>query len=171
MAGFNYGYERNKMEREFAQIAAVCRAEGISEDTIEFIHRILLDELNSNRRFQTHAQSSYDSLRFPNEGNTSIDKNPLMDKYLESFSAVQVEIWEWAGWIEDLDTPEIIVWAQSLNETDRRLLALLAMDGLKQTEVAKILKKHDSAISRKMKQLRESLVKVLPERLKRKYIK
>lgn len=82
------------MEREFAQIAAVCRAEGIPEDTIELIHRILLDELNSNRRFQMHTQS-YDSLCFPDEENTSVDKNPLMDKYLESFSAVQVEIWEW----------------------------------------------------------------------------
>lgn len=79
MAGFNYGYARSKMEKEFAQIAAVCRAEGIPEDTIELIHRIMLDELNSNRRFQTHTQS-YDSLRFPNEGDTSADKNPLMDK-------------------------------------------------------------------------------------------
>ena len=158
------------MEREFAQIAAVCRAEGIPEDTIELIHRILLDELNSNRRFQMHTQS-YDSLCFPDEENTSVDKNPLMDKYLESFSAVQVEIWEWAGWIEDLDTPEIIVWAQSLNETDHLLLTLLIESSLKQTEVAKILEKHDSAISRKMKHLRESLEKVLPEWLKQKYIK
>lgn len=158
------------MEREFAQIVTVCRAEGIPEDTIELIHRIMLDELNSNRKFQTHTQS-YDSLRFPNEGDTSVDKNPLMDKYLESFSAVQVEIREWADWIEDLDTPEIIVWAQGLNEIDRRLLTLLIESSLKQTEVAKILKKHDSAISRKMKQLRESLEKVLPERLRKLYIK
>lgn len=158
------------MEREFAQIATVCRAEGIPEDTIELIHRILLDELNNNRKFQTHTQS-YDALRFPNEGNASVDKNPLMDKYLENFSVVQVEIWEWAGWIEDLDTPEIIEWAQELNETDHQLLTLLAMDGLKQTEAAKILERHGSAISRKMKQLRESLVKVLPEWLKQKYIK
>ena len=170
MAGFNYGYARNIMEQEFAQIAVVCRAEGIPEDTIELIHHIMLDELNSNRRFQTHTQS-YDSLRFPGEENTSVDKNPLMDKYLESFSVVQVEIWEWAGWIEDLDTPEIIMWAQSLNETDHLLLTLLAMDGLKQTEAAKILERHGSAISRKMKQLRESLEKVLPERLRKLYIK
>lgn len=170
MAGFNYGYERNKMEQEFAQIAAVCRAESIPEDTIELIHRIMLDELNSNRRASTHTQS-YDSLRFPDEEYISVDKNPLMDKYLESFSAMQVEIWEWAGWIEDLDTPEIIEWTRCLNKADRQLLTLLVEDGFKQTEVAKILEKHDSAISRKMKHLRESLAKVLPEWLKRKYIK
>lgn len=167
---FNYGYARNKMEQEFAQIAAVCRAEGIPEDTIELIHRILLDGLNSERCYRTHTQS-YDALQFPDGEDTSVDNNPLVNKYLESFSSPEVQIWKWAGWVEDLDTPEIIVWAQGLNEIDRRLLTLLAMDGLKQTEAAKILSKHDSAISRKMKQLRESLVKALPERLRKLYIK
>ena len=167
---FNYGYARNKMEQEFAQIAEVCRAEGIPEDTIELIHRILLDELNSERRHCTHTQS-YDALQFPDGEGASVDNNPLVNKYLESFSAPEVQIWKWAGWVEDLDTPEIIVWIQSLSETDRQLLTLLAMDGLKQTEAAKILEKHDSAISRHMRQLRESLQKVLPERLRKRYIK
>lgn len=158
------------MEKEFAQIAAVCRAEGIPEDTIESIHRIMLDGLNSERCYRTHTQS-YDALQFPDGEDTSVDNNPLVNKYLESFSSPEVQIWKWAGWVEDLDTPEIIVWARSLDEIDRRLLTLLAMDGLKQTEAAKILSKHDSAISRKMKQLRESLVKALPERLRKLYIK
>ncbi len=167
---FNYGYARNKMEQEFAQIAAVCRAEGIPEDTIELIHRILLDELNSDRCYRAHTQS-YDALQFPDGEDASVDNNPLVNKYLESFSSPEVQIWVWADWIEDLNTPEIIAWARSLDEIDRRLLTLLAMDGLKQTEAAKILSKHDSAISRKMKHLRESLEKVLPEWLKQKYIK
>lgn len=158
------------MEKEFAQIAAVCRAEGIPEDTIELIHRILLDELNSERRHCTHTQS-YDALQFPDGEGASVDNNPLVNKYLESFSVPEVQIWKRAGWVEDLDTPEIIEWARCLNEADRQLLTLLVEDGFKQTEVAKILEKHDSAISRKMKHLRESLAKVLPEWLKRKYIK
>ena len=152
---FNYGYARNKMEQEFAQIAAVCRTEGIPEDTIESIHRILLDELNSDRRYRAHTQP-YDALQFPDGEDASVDNNPLVNKYLESFSSPEVQIWKWAGWVEDLDTPEIIAWAQSLNETDHLLLTLLAMDGLKQTEAAKILERHGSAISRKMKQLREA---------------
>lgn len=167
---FNYGYARNKMEQEFAQIAEVCRAEGIPEDTIELIHRILLDELNSERRHCTHTQS-YDALQFPDGEDASVDNNPLVNKYLESFSAPEVQICEWAGWIEDLDTPEIIIWAQSLSEADHLLLTLLTEDGLKQIEAAKALGRHGSAISRKMKTLRESLTKVLPEWLRRKYIK
>lgn len=171
MAGYNYGYHRDKMEKEFAQIASVCRAEGIAEDTIEIIHHILLDELNSNRRFHTHTQS-YDGMRLPDDEHTSVDKNPLMDKFLKNFCMPQVEISELGqtGWIEDLDTPEIVIWVQSLDESESRLLSLLAMEGLKQKEAARILGKHDSAISRKMKQLRGSLWKILPEKSKKKYI-
>lgn len=158
------------MEQEFAQIAAVCRAEDIPEDTIELIHRILLSELNSDRRYRTHTQS-YDALQFPDGESAGVDNNPLVNKYLENFSAPEVQIWEWAGWIEDLDTPEVIVWVQSLDENDRRLLTLLAIDDLKQNETAKILEKHSSAISRKIKQLRKDLAKVMPEWLRKQYIR
>ena len=158
------------MEKEFAQIAAVCRAEGIPEDTIELIHRILLDELNSERRHCTHTQS-YDALQFPDGEGASVDNNPLVNKYLESLSAPEVQIWKWAGWVEDLDTPEIIEWARCLNEADRQLLTLLAMDGLKQTEAAKILEKHDSAISGLIRQLWELFLNFLPEGLIKRYIK
>ncbi len=160
--GFNYGYHRDKMEKEFAQIVATCRAEGVSEDTIELIHRIMLDELNSNRRYYNHAQS-YDGMRFLDDSSSSVDKNPLLEDYLEQFSTPQVEISEWSymSWIEDLDTPEIITWIRTLSDEDILLLTLLVVDGLRQTEAAKILRKHDSAISRKMRVLRESLTKVL----------
>lgn len=169
--GFNYGYHRDKMEKEFAQIVATCRAEGVSEDMIELIHRIMLDELNNDRRYYNHAQS-YDGMKFLDDSDSSVDKNPLLEDYLEQFSTPQVEISEWSytSWLEDLDTPEIITWFRTLSDEDILLLTLLVVDGLRQTEAAKILGKHDSAISRKMRALRESLTKVLPKRLKKKYM-
>lgn len=170
MAGFNYGYERNKMEREFAQIAAVCRAEGIQENTIEIIHRILLDEVNNDRRYYAHTQS-YDGLQFPDGETAEEGQSPLLKNHLERLSVVQAEIWTWSyfSWVEDIDTPEIAVWIKSLDESDIMLLTLLIVDNLKQAEAAKVLGKHESAISRKLKQLRESLAKILPEWLKREY--
>lgn len=82
-----------------------------------------------------------------------------------------MEICEWQrmDWIEDIDTPEIVIWLKSLDEEDILMLTLIVVDGMKQREVARALEKHDSAISRKMKRLRKSLEKVLPERLKRQY--
>lgn len=172
MVGYNYAYHREKMEKEFAQIASVCRAEGTSEDKIEAIHRLLLDELNSNRRFQTHTMS-YDGLQFADGDMVNEERSPLLRDHLEQFSVTQVDISEWGymAWLDDIDTPEIVEWIRTLGEEDILLLTLLVVDDLKQTEAAKILKKHDSAMSRKMKQLRESLAKILPESLRKRYIR
>lgn len=172
MAGYNYGYHRKKMEEEFEKIAAVCRAEGIAEDTIGTIHRILLDELNSNRKFYTHTQS-YDGLQFPDGEKADEGQSPLLKNYLDKFSVTQGEISEWGryGWIEDIELPELAIWVRSLDEGDILLLTLMVVNQMKQTEIARLLGKHDSAISRKMRKFRESLTKILPEWLKREYIK
>lgn len=172
MTGYIYATERYKMEQEFKQYAEVFRAAGMSEDKIEAWHRFLLDELNSNRRFQIHT-ISYDSLQF-SDGNMGDEaQSPLMKDYLEEFSAPQVEISEWGymAWLDDIDTPEIVEWLRTLGEEDILLFTLIIVDGMKQTEAAKILKKHNSAISRKMKGFREKLAKVLPEHIRREYIR
>lgn len=169
--GFNYGYNRNKMEKEFAEIAVICREDGMSEEKIESIHRLLLDILNNDRRYYTHSQA-YDGLQFMDGNEADEGCSPLLDKFQEQLSSVQVEICEWnrMAWIEDIDTPEIVVWLKSLKDDDIFMLTLIVVDGLKQTEVAKILGKHDSAISRKMKRLRNSLEKVLPDWLKKRLV-
>lgn len=168
--GFHYGYNRKKMEEEFAKIAAVCRAEGMPEEKIEMIRRLLLDVLNNDRRFYVHTQS-YDGLQFADGEEPEESRSPLLGKFTEQLSVTQVEICEWQrmDWVEDIDTPEIFIWLKSLDEGDILMLTLIVVDGMKQREVARSLEKHDSAISRKMKRLRESLEKVLPERLKRQY--
>jgi hypothetical protein len=168
--GFHYGYNRSKMEEEFAEIAAVCRAEGMPEEKIEMIHRLLLDVLNNDRCFYVHTQS-YDGLQFADGEEPEESRLPLLGKFTEQLSVTQVEICEWQrmDWVEDIDTPEIFIWLKSLDEGDILMLTLIVVDGMKQREVARALEKHDSAISRKMKRLRESLEKVLPERLKRQY--
>lgn len=172
MAGYNYGYNRSKMEQEFEKIAANCRAEGMPEDKIAAIHRIMLDELNSDRKFYIHTLS-YDGLQFPDGDRAEDGASPLLKDYLEQFSVAQTEISAWGrfSWLDDIETPEIIVWLQSLGESDILLLTLLVVDGMRQTEAAKVLGKHGSAISRKLKQLRKSLEKVLPEWIKKQYIK
>lgn len=168
----NYGYNRRKMEEEFAEIAVTCRAEGMSEEKIEMIHRLLLDMLNNDRCFYTHTQS-YDGLQFADGGDADESCLPLLGKFQEQLSVVQVEICKWGymDWLQDIDTPEISIWLESLDKGDILMLTLLVVDDMRQAEVAKVLEKHDSAISRKVKHLRKSLAKVLPEELKRRYIK
>lgn len=165
--GFNYGYGRKKMEEEFAKIAKLCRKEGMPEEKIEEIHDMMLEDLNKDRAFRVHTQP-LDGLRFPDGDEAEEGRSPLLDKFLGRLSVTQGEIYEWGrmDWIEDLDTVEIIVWVKEQSEKDIELLTLLSVDGLKQKEVAGMWNVSPTAISKKMKKIRESLAKVLPEWLK-----
>lgn len=136
MAGFNYGRERKKMEKEWKKTAKICKEAGMSDQQISEIYRMWLDELNGDRRFSKHT-FSYDE----EEG----------EKMLSSLSYVAYQSNmaqdEFSGcgrysWIDDIATPEVVMWLKSLNnKTDIELLTLLVVDGLSQSEAAKKLGK------------------------------
>ena len=159
------------MEERFAKTTVICREYGMAEESIGVIHRLELDLLNHDRCFYTHMQS-YDGLQFADESEADEGRSPLLKKFQEQLSVTQVEICEWSrmSWIEDLDTDEIILWVKSQSEKNIELLTLVTVDGLKQTEVAGMWGVSDAAISKRMKKIRTSLEKILPESLRKKYI-
>jgi len=182
--GFKCWKENGKKEREFNKMAKICREQKESEDTVSAIHDILDEEFKKNRAYYSHTQS-YEYFDSPhnkakskkwleNEENDIIDegRSPLLKKFQKQLSVTQGEICEWGrmDWIEDLDTVEIIVWVKELSEKDIELLTLLSVDGLKQKQVAEMWGVSDAAISKRMKKIRENLIKILPEPLKKKYI-
>ncbi|MDE6664254.1 MAG: hypothetical protein K2K46_13060 [Lachnospiraceae bacterium] len=171
MAGYNYGYNRKNLEDEFSEMEGACREAGMSEDRIKEIHRLLLDQLNSDRRYYTHT-FSYDGLKFPNGDESGVDNNPLMKTCLNQFNAIPIEISDWRRtvWIEDLDSDEIIAWARALDEDDFQMITFLAVDCLNQTEIAKMWGVTVPAISKRKKRLAKELAQILPEWLKERYI-
>ena len=185
---FPYGKNRRTMEKEHSEMAVICREENKSEEMIEQIHDLLLRQLNRDRAYITHTQpyECYDSWgksknstqtqnrqQLEDEGSDIIDegRSPLLKKFSAQLSVTQGEICEWGrmDWIEDLDTVEIIVWVKEQSEKDIELLTLLSVDELKQKEVAEMWGVSDAAISKRMKRIRESLAKVLPEWLRTSY--
>lgn len=169
--GFNYGYNRSRMEQEFLQMKQICEAEGMPEDKIEAIHRLLLDEVNSNRAFYRYNQP-YDSFQFQ-DGNEMEEegRSPLLDKFLEQLSVTQGQICEWGrkDWLEDIDTPELIEWLKAQSEQDIEFLTLLIIDEFKQSEIAQIWNCSSATVSKHKKRIMDGLQSILPERIKRLY--
>lgn len=168
--GFNYGKRKTEKEKEFEKIAEICQEEGIPENSIEEIHRLLIDELNSDRRYYTHTQP-YDGLQF-SDGEVADESNsPLLEKFLERFSATQCEISEWGriSWMEEIDSPEIVLWLKSLSGRDIEFLTLIIIDGMSQTEIAARWGCSNTSVSKRKKRIRSSLEAILPERLKKRY--
>lgn len=166
--GYNYGYGREKMEKEFEKVAKEYRDAGVSEKWINYIHELDLESLNNERKFYRHTVF-IESVKFSDDKYADESNSPLYKDHPEQFCATEVEISEWGhyDWIEDLDGSELIAWVRTLKPADVDLLTYQIQGGLLQTDIARLLKVSDAAISKRMKRLRKDLEKFLQKRLKR----
>ena len=163
--GFNYGKERYRTEKEFARFARACREAGMPEDAIAEMYRYDREVLNSDRRYYTHTQP-YDGAVFSGGDDEGYEegRSPLYKNCLEQCS-VQLEIRYSGryGWLEDIDTPALVLWLKALSDDDLELLTLIVFDGRNQNEVAREWRRSEAAISKRMKRLRKSLEKLFSE--------
>lgn len=186
--GYNYGKERKKMEKEFSEMADICRGNQnkkseygkfelssgekveliltdkiipMPEDKIEEIRKMLHDEFKSNRCYCSHTQSS-GFLQFSDDGTGDKAKSLLLKKFSRAISITQGEISEWGrySWIEDIDAPEIAAWVKSLSERDIELITLM-MEGMSQTEIAEMWGCSDAAVSKRKKRFKRELANIL----------
>lgn len=166
--GYNYGYGREKMERAFEETAKEYRDAGVPEEWIEYIHRIDLDDLNNERKFYRHTVF-IEGVKFSDDEYTDESNSPLYKEHPDEFSAVDIEISEWGyyDWVEDLENSELIAWVKTLKLADIDLLTYQIQDGLLQTDIARLLKVSNAAVSKRMKRLRKDLEKFLQIKLKR----
>lgn len=166
----HYGKARYIVDKKSEEEALICRKGGMDEDGIKIMYRMSLDGLNSDRKFYNHTQS-YDNLEFSNGSQSDEGTSPLLNKFVDRLSVCQPDICKWGrlDWIEDIDTLEIAVWVKTLSEKDIELITLIIVDDLKQTEIAELWGCSDTAISKRMKNIRTSLLNILPDKLKKRY--
>lgn len=163
--GFNYGKERYRTEKEFARFAKTCREAGMPEGAIAEMYRYDREALNSDRRYYTHTQP-FDGAAFSGGDDEGCEegRSPLYKNCLAQCS-VQLEIHYSGryGWLEDIDTPALVLWLKALSDDDLELLTLIVFDGRNQSEVAREWHRSEAAISKRMKRLRKSLEKLFSE--------
>lgn len=161
---FNYASERKRMEREFAAIAEQCRVAGIAEELIEDIHRNMLDELNSDRRFYTHTQS-LDGFEFSDGETADESRSPLFERYIEQLSVCPSEISEWGrhDWINDINDPQLKNWIDTLSQEDVEFLTLIFADDLTQKQIAELRGCSEAAVSKKKARLFKAAKKFLSQ--------
>lgn len=163
--GFNYGKERYRTEKEFARFAKTCREAGMPEDAIAEMYRYDREALNSDRRYYTHTQP-YDGAAFSGGDDEEREegRSPLYKNCLAQCSVrLEIRYSGRYGWLEDIDTPALILWLKALSDDDLELLTLIVFDGKNQSEVAREWHRSEAAISKRMKRLRISLEKLFSE--------
>lgn len=118
-----------------------------SEEMVGQIHDLLLHQLNRDRAYITHTQpyECYDSSNNKSNGSVRTQNRKRSED-------------------EDNDIVD-----EGRSPLLKKLSTQLSVDGLKQKEVAEMWGVSDAAIFKRMKKIRTSLKKVLPEWLKTSY--
>ena len=121
--------------------------------------------LNSDRRYYTHTQP-YDGAAFSGGDDEEREegRSPLYKNCLAQCSVrLEIRYSGRYGWLEDIDTPALILWLKALSDDDLELLTSIVFDGRNQSEVAREWHRSEAAISKRMKRLRKSLEKLFSE--------
>lgn len=162
--GFNYGFERKKMEARFAQFRRDCKEAGMSEEDIEKMYRFDRETLNGERRFRTHNQS-LDGFFFADGDEAEEGQSPLLERHLEKFGVRQPEIGEWGrhDWIEDIDTPELARRLKSLSAADKELLACMVVDDMRRSDLSRKTGISRAAVTNKTNRIKRILREIHPE--------
>lgn len=148
---WNDGKERALFEREQAQKRKEYLAAGMTEEQIQILRNCDEDWYRSRRREARHTQR-LNITAFDEDDGDDETKNPLLKKFLHSFS-VEDKHWENErfAWIEEITNKQLYKAVISLSAKDKQILTLLVFDGFNQTEIAEQLGVSQQAISKKIK--------------------
>jgi len=159
---FNNGLERRKFEAVWKKQRVYYAAEGMSEAAIEEMYQFDLSVFNSDRRYAEHTQGM-PSQQFDDDGDTAgEDNSALLVKFFGAFTVMPQETSgaDRYGWIDEIDSPELADALRQLSVQDKELLTLKAMEGYSWSEIAKKQGVSSSAISQRVKRIKNFLKKI-----------
>lgn len=142
---FNYGREKRKFDQEWERLQAEYEAAGMDEASIQEMKQYDWRWFCSQRVYNDRARP------FPSE--CSQETAGGLAAHVHAGDSFQSRY----GWILDMEDEGLSQRLQKLGPEDLELLTLLAVDGYRQADVARILGCSRSAISQRLKKIKKLL--------------
>ena len=147
---FNYGAERKKFEKNWAETEVIYRKHGMSESAIREMREYDWDLFKAARIEAIHSQDI--GFQMDEEDDTDMMESPLLMKFLDQFTS-QYDTHgshnrHW--WLEELSDPRFVAALPRLTEDDKELLTLIVVEGYTQEECAVKLHISQRGISYRM---------------------
>lgn len=148
---FNYFSEWKKFVKEWKEKEEACIRAGMSKEAIQ---RLYEDELNDFRKQRIYCLHN-ESLEALEE-----NQNP---RYMESirFEDTVYSDDQRYGWIEELEDEQLYRAVKRLKKEDLEVLTLWALECYSATEIAKIQRVSQQAVSKRLAKIRNSLKKAM----------
>jgi len=152
---FYYAKEKRDFDCEWDKLRAEYRSAGMPEESIDALYQFDLQWFCSRRRFSNHNQS------LPSEVIDSED-DYTQSSLIRKFASFAVNLDETLiggryGWIESVEDEQLLEKLKRLSQEDLALLTLIAIDGYKQAEIARIRGCSKNAISKKFIKIKKFL--------------
>ncbi len=155
--GFNYAKEKRQFDLEWKQLQKEYTDAGMSPAAIEAMHSYDWEMFLSRRTYENHTQALPDTYL---SGEIDGEQSTLFMRFSSlSVTFDEENFSEQYAWIDAIEDASLSARLSKLSEQDLELLTLYAIEGYTQTEIALLLKRNQSVISRKINRLKIFLKK------------
>ena len=154
--GFNYAREKNRFEINWKKLQRKYEDAGMSPEAIDAMYKYDWEVFRANRIHNNHTQALPVCL----SESTKDDRSTLFQKYPSL--TVSFDIDDFSGrysWIETISDNRLSAKLVSLSSKDLELLTFLIIEEHDQKELARRWGCSQSAISQRLKKLKEFLGK------------
>lgn len=155
--GFNYAKEKMRFESEWEKLQEKYVSAGMTPEAIESMRTYDWSMFLSRRNYENHTQPLPDTYF---SGESEDERTTLFRKFASLTATFGEE--DFPGrykWIDSIDSIDLSFKLKSLSIGDLELLTLYAIDGRTQAEIASLLGRDQSVISRKIKRIKKFLKK------------
>lgn len=153
---WNNGYEKAKFIKQQKKQAEEYRKAGMTQEQIDAMYAFDLDNFLIDRWHGEHTQS----LNLYTEDLSTEDRNPLLLRFLPSFSSEHGyspsnRYW----WIDEIENPKLCAAVLSLSKSEKDLTTHIVFEGYNCTDAANsIFNVSPQRVSTKWKKIRNKLI-------------
>lgn len=148
---FNYASEKRKFETEWKRLWEEYRKAGMNEEAIRSMYEYDWGEFKSRRVYCLHTQFLEGEETEQNIPGRLIDAISVQPEEMASSRRY--------GWIDEIESREMVLAIQKLTKEDREILTLWAIEQYSLTEIAKMQHVSQQAVSKRVIRLKKYLKK------------
>ncbi len=155
--GFNYAKEKRQFDLEWKQLQEKYADAGMPPSAIETMYSYDWEMFLSRRTYENHTQALPDTYL---SGEMEGEQSTLFKRFSSlSVTFDEEDFPDRYAWINAIEDAFLSAKLSKLSEQDLKLLTLYAIEGYTQAEIALLLKRNQSVISRKINRLKIFLKK------------
>lgn len=131
---YNYGFELKKVREEHKKLRNFCKEQGISDEWVKEIAEFDMESLKKDRSYHIHESLMLEGLMQTLEDAACMNDGSILDSNIIGKITIEIE----ADFLDSIEDRALYKALKTLTPLQLYLLKLNIIDGLSQSEIARI---------------------------------